>query len=440
MNQSQRRATALTSEQISYIKGCAKLQSSVWRLCHRDTLVALSDRIAKNKFQQAILALMDVRQRLRKQYLRNAIQKWNKLAQMTSLSNARRDALLRARINRVEAYKRFLLSQSLKNWRIKAARSVEDFLNRLGNFMKLMDAGLKKKSKPLKKQFLENSRYTLSSEFSRRPLKQLVNIYDKCQKFLKNRAINAWRNKVLNMNVGLLRRDMLLKNIIKPVVANDTSVLRNTLRQWLKTALGMRCKSEKMLLHKGHAAFSVYNKWNKANLLKILSTAFNDWRRKAAIKPANYKQRIMQAKPHMLKHNINMNAEDLLYGLRRQYAAQIIEMHDSLIDAAGGTKGLRSMELLESAIAAPFQTFDGEDLYPTIYQKAARLAFGIVKNHAFVDGNKRTAADAMLVFLYLNGVEIECEQKELSDLFIRAADNQKDYDAILTWIMTHIRM
>ena len=119
---------------------------------------------------------------------------------------------------------------------------------------------------------------------------------------------------------------------------------------------------------------------------------------------------------------------------------QIIEMHDSLIDAAGGTKGLRSMELLESAIAAPFQTFDGEDLYPTIYQKAARLAFGIVKNHAFLDGNKRTAADAMLVFLYLNGVEIECEQKELSDLFIQAADNQKDYDAILTWIITHIRM
>ena len=119
---------------------------------------------------------------------------------------------------------------------------------------------------------------------------------------------------------------------------------------------------------------------------------------------------------------------------------QIIDMHDSLIDATGGTKGLRSIELLESAIAAPFQTFDGEDLYPTIYQKAARLAFGVVKNHAFMDGNKRTAADAMLVFLYLNDVVIECEQKELSDLFIQTADNQKDYDAILTWIITHIRM
>ena len=323
MNQSQRRATALTREQVSYIKGCEKLQSSIWRLCHRDTLKALSDRIASNKFQQAILVLMDARQRLRKQYLRNYLQKWNKLAQMMSLINYKRDALLKGRINRIEAYKRFLLSQALKNWRRKASRSVDDFLNRIGNFMKLMDSGLKKRSKPLKKHFFQNAKNTLSSEFSRKPLKTLVNLYDKCRRFMKNRAFNAWRNKVLNMSVGSMRRNLLLKNIVNSIVANDKAVLKNTLRNWLKTALGMRYRSEKMDLVKGHTAYSLYNKWNKANMLKILSTAFNDWRRKAAIKPANYKQRIIQAKPHMLKHNINMNAEDLLYGLRLQYAAKV---------------------------------------------------------------------------------------------------------------------
>lgn len=119
---------------------------------------------------------------------------------------------------------------------------------------------------------------------------------------------------------------------------------------------------------------------------------------------------------------------------------QVIAMHDSLIDASGGAKGLRSIELLESALAAPFQTFDGEDLYPSVYQKAARLAFGIVKNHAFIDGNKRTAADAMLVFLYLNDIVIECGQEELSGLFIDAADGQKDYEDILLWIITHLGM
>ena len=119
MNQSQRRATALTNEQIAYIKGCAKLQLSVWRICHRDPLKALSDQISQIILRQAILTLIETRQRLRKQYLRSNLQKWLKLAQMMTLSNARRQTLLRGRINRIEALKRFILSQSLKNWRIK---------------------------------------------------------------------------------------------------------------------------------------------------------------------------------------------------------------------------------------------------------------------------------------------------------------------------------
>ena len=74
-----------------------------------------------------------------------------------------------------------------------------------------------------------------------------------------------------------------------------------------------------MLLLRGHSAYSLYNKWNTINTLKTLSTAFNDWRRKAAIKPVNYKAKMLLAKPHMLKHNINMNAADLLNGLRSKY-------------------------------------------------------------------------------------------------------------------------
>jgi len=145
MNQSQRRATALTKDQINYIKGCARLQLAIWRLCHRDPLNALSDRNSLLVLRRAILTLKDTRDRLRKQYLRSYMQKWLKNSQMMTLSNARRQALLRARVNRLEALKRFLLSQALKNWRIKAARSVEDFLSRLGNFMRLMEAGARRK-------------------------------------------------------------------------------------------------------------------------------------------------------------------------------------------------------------------------------------------------------------------------------------------------------
>ena len=71
---------------------------------------------------------------------------------------------------------------------------------------------------------------------------------------------------------------------------------------------------------------------------------------------------------------------------------QVIKLHDDLIQAFGGTSDIHDIRLLESALAAPFQTFDGEDLYPSLQAKAAQLGFGIAANHAFQDGNKRTGA------------------------------------------------
>ena len=319
MSQSQRRATALTNEQIAYIKGCAKLQLSIWRLCHRDPLKALSERMSQLILRQAILTLMGVRERLRKQYLRSNLQKWSKLAKMMTFSNSKRETLLRGRINSLEALKKFILSQNIKNWRIKAARSGENYLSRIGAFMKLMEAGIKKKTKPTKKEFLQKMRKTIAPEYYQRPLKGCLKLYDRCQKLLKNRFINNWRNKVRDWNNLLFKRQLSLKNIVKPLVANNTVVLKNILNTWRHNALGIKNDYDRLELLRGHAAYSLYNKWNKTNMLKILSTAFNEWRRRAAIKPTNYKRRIIEAKPHMLKHNINMNAEDLLTGLRNQY-------------------------------------------------------------------------------------------------------------------------
>jgi death-on-curing protein len=83
--------------------------------------------------------------------------------------------------------------------------------------------------------------------------------------------------------------------------------------------------------------------------------------------------------------------------------------------------------MLESALAAPFQTFDGQELFPSIYQKAARLGYGLASNHAFIDGNKRIGAHVMLVFLALNGIGLEYEQDELSDLFMKIAEGSSGY-------------
>lgn len=112
-------------------------------------------------------------------------------------------------------------------------------------------------------------------------------------------------------------------------------------------------------------------------------------------------------------------------------------IHDQLITETGGSSGLLDEGLLDSALNAPFQTFGEEDVYPSLQQKAARLCFGLVKNHPFVDGNKRIGAHAMLVFLALNGVELQHSQTELSDVILRLAAGEIEAQELLRWILSH---
>lgn len=85
---------------------------------------------------------------------------------------------------------------------------------------------------------------------------------------------------------------------------------------------------------------------------------------------------------------------------------------------------IRDKNLLESAVNNPFQTFGGEDLYKTFFDKAAQLAFGLVKNHGFVDGNKRVAIHAMLVYLFINGFDTNFSQAELVEIGMALAENK----------------
>ena len=116
---------------------------------------------------------------------------------------------------------------------------------------------------------------------------------------------------------------------------------------------------------------------------------------------------------------------------------QIILLHDQLIDETGGAHGIRDEGLLESAVLTPMQTFEGTELFPSVEEKAARLGYGLVKNHAFVDGNKRIGAHAMLVFLAVNGIRIWYTQKELSDIIVQIASGEKDYPDLLLWLRSH---
>ncbi|MBR4895192.1 MAG: type II toxin-antitoxin system death-on-curing family toxin [Clostridia bacterium] len=116
---------------------------------------------------------------------------------------------------------------------------------------------------------------------------------------------------------------------------------------------------------------------------------------------------------------------------------QIVLMHEQLIRATGGADGIRDEGLLEAAVFAPYQTLGDTELFPSIEEKAARLGFGLVKNHAFTDGNKRIGAHAMLVFLALNGVDVTYTQKELSDIILQIASGEREYADLLLWIRTH---
>lgn len=115
----------------------------------------------------------------------------------------------------------------------------------------------------------------------------------------------------------------------------------------------------------------------------------------------------------------------------------VLRLHTQLIAETGGSDGLRDDGALESALLTPFQTFGGIDLYPSLQQKACRLCLGLVKNHPFVDGNKRIGAHVMLTFLAINGVELQYSQTELADVILQLAAGKIPDTGLLRWVIQH---
>ena len=116
---------------------------------------------------------------------------------------------------------------------------------------------------------------------------------------------------------------------------------------------------------------------------------------------------------------------------------EIVLLHGKLLRATGGTPGLRDPGLLESAVLGVNAGFGDSEQYPTVETKAARLAFALVNNHAFMDGNKRVDMLAMLMLLELNNVTLRYTQKELIKLGLDIASGLAKYEDILDWIIRH---
>lgn len=117
---------------------------------------------------------------------------------------------------------------------------------------------------------------------------------------------------------------------------------------------------------------------------------------------------------------------------------QVLLLHSALIAQSGGLDGTRDEGLLDSALNAPFQTFAEQDLYPTVLEKAARLGYGLICNHPFLDGNKRIGTHAMLVFLDINQFSLSYTDNELIEIVLRVAAGEAGYNELLDWLKTHL--
>ncbi len=117
---------------------------------------------------------------------------------------------------------------------------------------------------------------------------------------------------------------------------------------------------------------------------------------------------------------------------------EVLKIHSILIERFGGTTGVRDMELLDSALNRPYQTFDGKELYPTPIAKAAAILESIVKNHPFTDGNKRTGYVLARLLLMESNLEIHTDQEQKYKFVISISTGKLNFDEIEKWLEQHV--
>ena len=116
---------------------------------------------------------------------------------------------------------------------------------------------------------------------------------------------------------------------------------------------------------------------------------------------------------------------------------KVLLLHQLIIAETGGSADLRDIGLLDSALEGIFQTFAGEELYPSKEEKGARLGYSLISNHAFVDGNKRIGMYVMLTFLEVNGIHMTCTNGDVVEAGLGVASGTMNYEDLLLWVRSH---
>jgi death on curing protein len=123
--------------------------------------------------------------------------------------------------------------------------------------------------------------------------------------------------------------------------------------------------------------------------------------------------------------------------MRHLTIAEALETYQRVMQQTGGLVGIRDLGALESAIAQPYMTFDGNELYPSLAEKVAALGFSLIQNHPFADGNKRTGHAAIEVFLALNGYEINASIEEQVEIILSVASGKLSRENFAEWLSNH---
>ena len=116
---------------------------------------------------------------------------------------------------------------------------------------------------------------------------------------------------------------------------------------------------------------------------------------------------------------------------------KILLLHKLMIAETGGSAGVRDMDMRDSAIESAFATFDGKDLYPSKEEKAAAIGYGLISDHAFIDGNKRIGMYIMLTFLEVNGITLSLSDGDIVSAGLSVASGKMDCNDLLKWITDH---
>lgn len=123
--------------------------------------------------------------------------------------------------------------------------------------------------------------------------------------------------------------------------------------------------------------------------------------------------------------------------MRYLTVGEVLDLYSRVMKQSGGGVGIRDLGALESAVAQPRMTFNGEELYPSIMEKASALGFSLIQNHPFIDGNKRAGHAAMEIFLMLNGYEISASVDEQVDIILGVASGNVSRERFLDWLRAH---